>query len=923
MVMKQLKNKAGLLKWPSIGLMVLAIFALLFAGTNNGWQARAYSDFKPTATELGQCGVDQNLYRFDISASTGMGKVWITSGQNYIFGQKTADNGEIVTQFVCATPDEVASWDTWYCVNDKKDPLNPQDKCSKLLPIECYLENGVQVCPTSNITFEITWLDEDGTLLDKSEVTKDAMPSYGKPLPTKTKPGESCSFNKWTPDIVIATGNATYTATYTCTTINYLVSYSTTGCAAPAPIDNSEYTAGQEVTVLGQTVAPGYTFEGWWMNGDLATTYAATDTFAMPNGNVALTGRCNAVDYTVHYDPNGGTGGPANQTYNVGDTVTVSTNYPTRTGYTFQAWLRGGVQTDSAFTMPAENVTLVAQWQANQYEIIYHANTGTGTMANTPATYDSSVTLAKNLFTKPGYQFVGWSITADGMTAYTDEETFTYNVAGNLDLYAVWLADMTQTHPLTYLVQYYKDETVLLGTETVTKPLWVAADPQVIPVDPVDRDLYLPYGYKFNRTDPAAIPTTIANGGVIKVFYVPDYDQTNALIYTVEYYKDGTVFIDSDEFTDNVWVAAEQILTVQTVDINKYLPTGYTFDRTEPTPIPGTIADGGVIRVYYEINKYTITWVDYNGDELEVDRDVNHGTIPSYDSAAPTRPATAQYTYTFTGWSPTVVSVTGDATYTAQFSSTVRRYTVTFVDWDGRVIRTETVNYGANATAPANPTRPGYNFIGWDRGYSNITSNITVRALYNPVTTPPPYIPGPIITPVIPPTPTPEPEVTPPIRPIPAPRDQGEVLGVEDKQAWALLNLLLAIGTALASIILVIRYFVGKKEDDEKNENAKEADKIKRHGGLRAFSILVAAGAIIAFILTEDMTLPMIWVDMWTILMVAIAVVQIIVMIAARRRKANGKNDKKPLDTDQEDAKSTTKPNTTKSSIDFKLSYEG
>ena len=160
--------------------------------------------------------------------------------------------------------------------------------------------------------------------------------------------------------------------------------------------------------------------------------------------------------------------------------------------------------------------------------------------------------------------------------------------------------------------------------------------------------------------------------------------------------------------------------------------------------------------------------------------------------------------------------------------------------------------------------------------------------------------------------------------PIPAPaRDQGEVLGVEDKQAWALLNLLLAIGTALASIILVIRYFVGKKEDDEKNENAKEADKIKRHGGLRAFSILVAAGAIIAFILTEDMTLPMIWVDMWTILMVAIAVVQIIVMIAARRRKANGKNDKKPLDTDQEDAKSTTKPNTTKSSIDFKLSYEG
>lgn len=57
-------------------------------------------------------------------------------------------------------------------------------------------------------------------------------------------------------------------------------------------------------------------------------------------------------------------------------------------------------------------------------------------------------------------------------------------------------------------------------------------------------------------------------------------------------------------------------------------------------------------------------------------------------------------------------------------------FTVTFVDWDGTVISEQTVVSGAAATAPADPVREGWTFIGWDVDFSNVTSDLTVTAQY-------------------------------------------------------------------------------------------------------------------------------------------------------------------------------------------------
>jgi len=67
-------------------------------------------------------------------------------------------------------------------------------------------------------------------------------------------------------------------------------------------------------------------------------------------------------------------------------------------------------------------------------------------------------------------------------------------------------------------------------------------------------------------------------------------------------------------------------------------------------------------------------------------------------------------------------------------------YTVTFKDWDGATLKTETVESGKSATAPADPSRDGYVFTGWDVAFNNVTANLTVTAQYVVESTDPAFV---------------------------------------------------------------------------------------------------------------------------------------------------------------------------------------
>ena len=121
------------------------------------------------------------------------------------------------------------------------------------------------------------------------------------------------------------------------------------------------------------------------------------------------------------------------------------------------------------------------------------------------------------------------------------------------------------------------------------------------------------------------------------------------------------------------------------------------------------------------VNKYTVTWK--NGDTvLETDSDVPYGATPTYNGEAPTKAATAQYSYSFAGWSPEISDVTGNVTYTAQFSSTAKSYTITY-KVDGEIYKTESVSYGNSITLPDAPTREGYTFSGWQSDYTTMPAS--------------------------------------------------------------------------------------------------------------------------------------------------------------------------------------------------------
>ena len=132
------------------------------------------------------------------------------------------------------------------------------------------------------------------------------------------------------------------------------------------------------------------------------------------------------------------------------------------------------------------------------------------------------------------------------------------------------------------------------------------------------------------------------------------------------------------------------------------------------------------------VTKHTVTFKDWNGSVLKT-QSVFHG-------GAATAPANPTRTgYTFTGWDKAFNNVTADLVVTAQYSANT--YTVTFKDWNGTVLKTQQVQYGGAATAPANPTRTGYTFTGWDKAFNNVTANLVVTAQYvqnEPVSTPVP-----------------------------------------------------------------------------------------------------------------------------------------------------------------------------------------
>ena len=283
---------------------------------------------------------------------------------------------------------------------------------------------------------------------------------------------------------------------------------------------------------------------------------------------------------------------------------------------------------------------------------------------------------------------------------------------------------------------------------------------------------------------------------------------------------DGTAWdYASDKVTDNItlyakWAANTHMITFDTAGGSEIAPItqdygtvitapeaptreGYTFigwDKEIPTTMP---AENMTVTAQWEINQYTITF-DTNGGSEIAPITQDYGTAITAP-ADPTREG-----YTFIGWDkeiPTTMPAE-NMTVTAQWE--INQYTITFDTNGGSEIAPITQDYGTAITAPADPTREGYTFIGWDKAFPTTmpAEDMTVTAQWKDSEKPTGKIkaetatPQPTVTPQ--PTQTAQPQPTAqPVSPIPRTGDTA------NPALW--FALLFVSGSALAAIFVLRR----------------------------------------------------------------------------------------------------------------------
>ena len=242
-------------------------------------------------------------------------------------------------------------------------------------------------------TYAVTLNTNGGTIADGKDVTGYTY-GVGATLPTDvTRTGYT--FKGWydnenltgSPVTAIGgaeTGNKEYWAKWE---INqYTITFDTNGGSEIAPI-TQDY--GTEITAPDNPTRKGYTFKGW--DKEIPET--------MPADNITVKAQWGINQYTITFDTNGGSE-IASITQDYGTKITAPDN-PTRKGYTFKGWDK-----EIPETMPAENITVKAQWKINQYTITFDTNGGSE-IAPITQDYGTEITAPDNP-TRKGYTFKGW-----------------------------------------------------------------------------------------------------------------------------------------------------------------------------------------------------------------------------------------------------------------------------------------------------------------------------------------------------------------------------------------------------------------------------------------------------------------------------------------------------------------------------------
>lgn len=577
--------------------------------------------------------------------------------------------------------------------------------------------------------FTVRFLDWDGTVLQIEELEEGATPVYKGSTPTRPSTAEyTYTFNSWDKAISAVSSACDYTAVYNAIKNKYTIRF----------LNHDGTVLQSEVLEYGATP----TYKGTTPTKASDTMY----TYTFNSWNKTIASVSTSCDYTA----------------------TFTSTY---INYTADLIFHAGDY--QYITSNSGNVKEVLLSKSSHRDLVLNQ------------------TMLNNLFSKKsctihhemsGYDFIGWSLAEDGEVI--DSETIDLSSNTTINLYAVFAKQKVTARFFNHDGTLIKSMTVNYGSinfydgDTPTKTSdangfyrFIGWNPSINSSITADTDYtaefeYIKYKYtiRFLNWDGTVLESNEVDYNTLPVYSgtTPTRPSTAEFTYAFSTWDKELVNATADLDYTATFSSVKNTYTIRflnwdnTVLQSEVLEYGATPTYKGATPIrPATAQytytfsawNKNIVKVTSacdytavfvgSVNSYTVRFLNWDGTVLQSET-LEYGTTPSFKGETPTRPATAEYTYTFNAWNKEVIYVSGNADYTAVFTAVKNKYTIRFLNWDGTVLQSEVLEYGLTPSYSSTPTRTAtaefsYTFKSWDKTITTVTGNCDYTAVFTSI----------------------------------------------------------------------------------------------------------------------------------------------------------------------------------------------